>query len=299
MPTLTIGTYCSGGIDGSSDAAQRLNEAAQQQLFEVKWHCENDPHRQQMLRQLYGNDIVIYPDARTMGEQHPPKVDIFIGTTPCTPFSISGKRNGFNAPEAQLLFTALDLVNDLRPKYVILENSPQLLNAHGAERVFNRIAQIGYNAEWCCLPLTAFGLPVKRERLYLVAWLSTITSNMQNGRRIMLQEPRKMQNLPTEWWAGTPDLLAVLGRVRQARATLHSPTNVRLFADDAFYENTHHQETPQNHYFEGLPDHAIAKLIAAAGDSISPRPAQWLLQCILDFDKKHRENFLPQKPHEK
>ncbi len=42
MHTLTIGTYCSGGIDGCSYAAQQLNEAAQQQLFEAKWHCEND-----------------------------------------------------------------------------------------------------------------------------------------------------------------------------------------------------------------------------------------------------------------
>lgn len=288
MHPLTIGTYCSGGIDGFADAAQKLN-------ITVKWHCENDPHRQQMLRQLYGNDIVIYPDALTMREQHPEKVDIIAITAPCTPFSIAGKRDGFNAREAQLLFTALDLVNDLRPKYFILENSPQLLNAQGAEQVFNRIAQIGYNAEWCCLPLTAFGLPVKRERLYLVAWLSDITSNMQNGRHVVLQKPRKVQNLPTEWWSGTPDLLAVLGRVQQARATLHSPTNVRLFADDVFYENTHHQETPQNHYFEGLPDHAISKLIAAAGDSVSTRPAQLLLQCILNFDKKCRENFLTLK----
>lgn len=284
MHTLTISTYCSGGIDTFAHAAHKLN-------LPVKYHCENDPHRQQMLRQLYGNDIVIYPDALTMGEQHPPKVDIIAITSPCTPFSISGKRYGFKAPEAQLLFTALDLINDLRPKYFILENSPQLLNAQGAEQVFNRIAEIGYNTEWCCLPLTAFGLPVKRERLYLVAWLSDITSNMQNGRHVVLQKPRKMQNLPTEWWAGTPDLLAVLGRVRQARTTLHSPTNVRLFADDVFYENTHHQETPQSHYFEGLPDHAISKLIAAAGDSVGLPAALWLLQCILDFDQKHREKF--------
>ncbi len=110
MHTLTIGTYCSGGIDGCSYAAQQLNEAAQQQLFEAKWHCENDQHRQGMLRQLYGNNIVIYPDARTMGEQHPAKVDIMVLTPPCTPFSISGKRYGFNAREAQLIFTALDLV---------------------------------------------------------------------------------------------------------------------------------------------------------------------------------------------
>jgi DNA-cytosine methyltransferase len=287
MHPLTLGTLASGGLDGIADAAQKVN-------IEVKFHCEIDPRRREMLRQLYGKDAVIYHDVRTMGEQQPPKVDIIGITAPCTSFSIAGKRKGFDDPNGQLLFTTLDRINELRPKYFILENSPQLLNAQGAEQVFNRIAEIGYNAEWTCLPLTTFGLPTQRERLYLVAWLPDITSNMQSGRHILLQEPRKMQNLPAGWWSGTPDLLAVLGRVRQARATLYSPTtNVGLFAEVHFNENTQHQEVPQNDYFAHLHNNELNRLIAAAGDSISPRAARWLLQCLLGFHKKHREKTKP------
>ena len=51
-----------------------------------------------------------------------PKIDLIIGGSPCQGFSVSGKRKGFKDPRSKLFFKFVELVDELKPKYFILEN---------------------------------------------------------------------------------------------------------------------------------------------------------------------------------
>jgi len=65
------------------------------------------------------------------------------------------------------------VIREVRPEYVIIENSPALL-IRGFERVLCDLSQIGYDAEWQCISNVSFGYPHKRERLYVIAYTHEI-----------------------------------------------------------------------------------------------------------------------------
>jgi len=61
------------------------------------------------------------------------------------------------------------LVGELRPQYVIVENVSALLS-RGLGRVLGNLAEIGYDAEWHCIPASAVGAPHRRDRIWIIAY---------------------------------------------------------------------------------------------------------------------------------
>ena len=61
------------------------------------------------------------------------------------------------------------LVSELRPQYVIVENVSALLS-RGIGRVLGDLAEIGYDAEWHCIPASAVGAPHIRDRIWIIAY---------------------------------------------------------------------------------------------------------------------------------
>lgn len=51
-----------------------------------------------------------------------PQIDLLIGGSPCQGFSFSGKQLNFNDPRSKLFFEFVRLINELKPKYFMLEN---------------------------------------------------------------------------------------------------------------------------------------------------------------------------------
>jgi DNA (cytosine-5)-methyltransferase 1 len=59
-------------------------------------------------------------------ESNKKNVDFLIATPPCQGMSLAGKRNTYDERN-QLIFYAVEMIKKLKPKYVMLENVPQLL----------------------------------------------------------------------------------------------------------------------------------------------------------------------------
>jgi site-specific DNA-cytosine methylase len=51
-----------------------------------------------------------------------PNVDLLIGGSPCQGFSFAGKQLNFNDPRSSLFFEFVRLLNEIKPKYFLLEN---------------------------------------------------------------------------------------------------------------------------------------------------------------------------------
>src|SRR5699024_2938605 len=97
--------------------------------------------------------------------------DLLAGGVPCPPFSMAGKQLG-EADERNLFPRAIELVEQLRPRAVMLENVRGIMSARFADyrhTISQSLADLGYNAQWQLLTSADYGVPQLRPRAILVA----------------------------------------------------------------------------------------------------------------------------------
>ncbi len=102
--------------------------------------------------------------------------DIWSGGFPCQDLSVAGKRAGFAGKRSSLAFTFLDLVEQRRPRWLVLENVPGLFSSNkGADfgRLLYEMEQLGYGVSWRTLDARYFGVAQRRRRVFLVASLES------------------------------------------------------------------------------------------------------------------------------
>ncbi len=100
-----------------------------------------------------------------------PSHDILCGGFPCQPFSISGKRLGFEDARGTLFFDVMRIISCKRPQAVFLENVANYVNhkgGHTLRRTVSMLEDQGYQVEWAILSASDFGVPQARKRLYIV-----------------------------------------------------------------------------------------------------------------------------------
>lgn len=131
--------------------------------------CEIEEFPRRVLRKHWPN-VPIFEDVRKLhATDLPENPDIICGGFPCQNIARCGRREGLEGEKSGLWAEIYRLVCDIRPKYVLLENSTGLTK-HGLDVVCKDLAEIGYDTEWDCLPAYAFGAPHIRDRIYLLAY---------------------------------------------------------------------------------------------------------------------------------
>lgn len=98
-------------------------------------------------------------------------VDLVAGGVPCPPFSKAGKQLG-HLDERDLFPAALRLVEQTKPKAVLLENVRGLLDPKFADyrqQILDRLEELGYKGEWKLIQAASHGVPQLRPRAILVA----------------------------------------------------------------------------------------------------------------------------------
>ena len=98
-------------------------------------------------------------------------VDLLAGGVPCPPFSKAGRQLGAE-DDRDLFPSAIELVEALRPKAVMLENVRGLLDivfqTYRSE-IEQQLRDLGYTPEWRLLNASDFGVPQLRPRVIFVA----------------------------------------------------------------------------------------------------------------------------------
>ena len=98
-------------------------------------------------------------------------IDLFAGGVPCPPFTVAGKRLGA-LDERDLFAWSIEQVAIMQPRAVMLENVRGLSMPRFAgyrQHVLDRLADLGYVADWKLLNARDFGVPQSRPRFVLVA----------------------------------------------------------------------------------------------------------------------------------
>lgn len=98
-------------------------------------------------------------------------VELLAGGLPCPPFSIAGKQLG-EKDERNLFPAAIRLVDEIRPKAVMIENVKGFLSPVFEDYRLHLKAEfkkLGYHADWRLLNASDFGVPQLRPRVVIVA----------------------------------------------------------------------------------------------------------------------------------
>jgi len=102
-----------------------------------------------------------------------PNHDILLAGFPCQPFSIIGKRKGFEDMRGTLFFDIARILREKQPSAFVLENV-KLLVGHNKGKTFARILETlrecGYKVSHRVLNALDFGLPQKRERVFIIGF---------------------------------------------------------------------------------------------------------------------------------
>lgn len=99
-------------------------------------------------------------------------VDVVSGGFPCQDISLAGKGGGIEGSRSGLWSHMARIIRDVRPKFVLVENSPTLV-IRGLGRVLGDLAQMGYDARWGVLGVGDAGGMHQRNRIWIVAYPNT------------------------------------------------------------------------------------------------------------------------------
>lgn len=108
-------------------------------------------------------------------------VDVVSGGFPCQDISIQGRGAGIEGARSGLWKEMARIVDEVRPTYVWLENSPMLVT-RGLALVLGDLAKMGYDAQWCRVSASECGAPHKSDRIWLLAY-----PNSEYGQGIITQ----------------------------------------------------------------------------------------------------------------
>ena len=135
--------------------------------MKCRWQVEIEPFARRVLNKHWP-DVRQWDDVRTWPQPDTEPVDLIAGGFPCQDISVAGNGAGIDGERSGLFFELMRIVRVLRPRIVLLENVPALLD-RGMGRVLRALAEGGYDAEWECLPASCFGAYHNRDRLFILA----------------------------------------------------------------------------------------------------------------------------------
>ena len=303
---MTVGSLFAG-IGGFDLGFERAG-------FTIRWQVEIDPFCRAVLAQHWP-DVRRYDDVRTVGRDLAP-VDVVVGGFPCQPHSLAGRRAGAD-DERDLWPEFARLIRELEPRWVVAENVPGLLSSDAGRffgTVLGDLAACGYDAEWDCLPASAFGAPHRRDRVWIVAypqcdrWHGRTQATGWETRTPVARSQRSTSNdrdvadaLRWRFRRGPESTYDDIGPVDQARtATLdiahgtgrehprEGDARARIFREWQRIDPTAASagwwdaEPDVGRVAHGVP--ARVDRLRSLGNSIVPHIAEWIAHRILDAE---------------
>ena len=130
-------------------------------------------------QQVYNDNFGEVPDGdiTLIDEKTIPDHDILCAGFPCQAFSISGKQLGFEDSRGTLFFDVARIVKEKKPEIVFMENVKNFASHDGGRTlavVENTMKELGYSFSSKVINAADFGIPQKRERIYMVCFRNDI-----------------------------------------------------------------------------------------------------------------------------
>lgn len=141
--------------------------------FRHSFLCEKRPFRRDILSHRFPG-IPVFDDVTTLETGDLPDIDLLCGGFPCTDLSVAGQRAGLEGNASGLFYEFARIASDLRPRWLLLENVPGLFSSNGGRdfgAVLGEMVDLGYGVAWRTLDSRFFGVPQRRQRVFILGAL--------------------------------------------------------------------------------------------------------------------------------
>ena len=169
--------------------------------FEIAYAADNDAYA----TKIYNDNFVHKCEVKDVRDIIPsaiPDHDILLGGFPCQSFSIIAQnppRLGYKDERGKLFFEMVKVLKEKQPRFFIGENVKGLLSANQGKAfpiIIKEFEKAGYHIHYKLLNASEFGVPQKRERIFIVGFrdfddffnFRFPQPNTLNGSKILLKQ---------------------------------------------------------------------------------------------------------------
>lgn len=138
---------------------------------ECVFSSDIDKYARETYKENFGEEP--FGDITKIKSEQIPKHDILCAGFPCQPFSLAGKRLGFEDARGTLFFEVARIIKDKRPKMFILENVAGITNHDGGNTlkvISDILEELNYKVAWKVMNAKDYGVPQNRNRWYCVGY---------------------------------------------------------------------------------------------------------------------------------
>jgi len=192
--------------------------------YEVIWANDILKDACETYRNNIGNHIVC-ADINEVDKTTIPKADVLVGGPPCQSFSLVGKRDP-NDKRSGLVWSYLEVLEQVEPKFFILENVTGLLSAKNPDgsKVLDDLVKafekLGYSTNVFKLNAADYGVPQRRKRVFIIG----------NNLGLTIKEPtttHSQNDENTQKWVSAKEAIGDLSNTSKSGKGkyIHIPQN--------------------------------------------------------------------------
>ncbi len=267
------------------------------------FQCEIDPFCQKILKRHWPH-VLLYDDITTLHATDVPTSDLWCAGWPCQDLS-KGKaksRKGLRGEHSGLFYNFMELVTQVQPTWLVMENVPGLLSAEqgiALERVIDTLEKIGYLGGWLSFNAVHAGLPHNRDRIFLIASFRSkrayriFTDSSELFRNPSTRKSRKPQARPSFCEVTLGNTPLVVQRRGGFGYTLASSICPTLRAQTGRHQGGHSDRpilcgeelnVDRVGTINGISSRMDSRRGKVLGNAIVPRIAEWIGEKIIKIE---------------
>lgn len=170
-----------------------------------------------------------------------PPFDVLLAGFPCQPFSMAGKKMGFNDTRGTLFFDIAKIIKHHNPKVVFLENVKNL-GSHDKGKtlivIINTLKELGYKVQYQVLNAKDFGVPQNRARIYIIGFKDEVSFNFPDPSGIKTRLGDILEENVPEKYTISDKLWAGHQRRKQSHKEKGNGFGYSLFNSESIYTST-------------------------------------------------------------
>lgn len=178
------------GVGGFRLGLEAANGSVSDTRYQVVWSNQWEPstkrqHASDIYVERFGPEGHSNDDIATVNVADIPDHDLLVGGFPCQDYSVARTLNqaaGLVGKKGVLWWEIHRIVRDkgpARPRYLLLENVDRLLKSPASQRgrdfaiMLASLLDLGYVVEWRVINAADYGMPQRRRRVFVLAYLSS------------------------------------------------------------------------------------------------------------------------------
>ena len=155
-----------------------------------------------LMHDEYFKSKSVVEDINNISYKDIPPTHVILGGFPCESFSIVAQnppRLGYKNEQGKLFFEMVRIIEGRKPLVIIAENVKGILSANKRQAfplILEAFENIGYHIKWDILNASHFGVPQKRERVFIVGFRKKLLcENFSFPEPVTLNSPTPLKEV--------------------------------------------------------------------------------------------------------